>query len=364
MKMNSIKRYKCHAIASVFSVVLWGSGCVGQIEPELPASNELVVVTDIPYVNVDNHESVTFRATLDGELLPKSDVDIILIEESGDETQLAGATYVPSAVGSYRFKAAYNDAVSEEELVVTAYNNSQITSTFFPRHIIHKFTATWCANCPAMGESIHEVSEAQPLRVIEVATHCYELTGASELEVAEGKQLDALFGIGGTYPTIVLDYDVSTKTTSANTTSLANAIASNEANYPTVSGVKIASALDGLELSVSVSATVQETNDYRIGVLLVQDNYFFTQYGATSDYKQNYVLRGYLTDIEGDELGALSANSETTRTYTTQVEESALSAECRIVAFLYNKTSDGSYVVNNATQCIIGGSVEYLYEFK
>ncbi len=365
MKLTQMKRYNAYTLLSLLcSTLFMLTSCVGEVEPELPASNLLTLVTDIPYANVDNGETITFRVKLDGVLLSKAVVDIVQLDENDQETLLDGMTFTPAEVGTYRFKAKSFEYVTEDELEITAYDASQITNSFLHRHIVHKFTATWCTNCPAMGESLHAVSEAMPLQLIEIATHCNELAGAAELEVSAGAELDALFSVKGTYPTIVLDYDATTKSTSTSTVTITNTIESNNATYPVVSGVKIASVLDGTALSIEVAATVQEANDYRIGVLLVQDNYAYTQYGSTSDYRQDYVLRGYLTDIEGDDLGTLAANSEIRRTYTTQIEESALSAECRIVAFIYNKQTNGGYIVNNATQCVVGGDVPYLYEFK
>ncbi|MFI3332336.1 MAG: Omp28-related outer membrane protein [Rikenellaceae bacterium] len=336
----------------LLSLLAFTSSCVGQKEP---ASNFSVTISaSQPNISVDNGESV--RLSVKNHSIDVTDQAEIYYTQSGEEVLVEGGVFVATQSGEYTFGARYSGVESDGHAVVYAYTEDQLSTEFYRRNIVMKFTGTWCVNCPAMGTAITDVEHSMPNRIVEISMHCYdELTVSESTQVASDNSFSVL-------PITFVDMLSSTSTSSASiiTSLINNSIDTN----PTTAGVKIASEIDGSTLNVTVGVKSNTSNNYKIAVALVVDNYNYAQTGADDpNYKQNKVLRFYLSELYGDSLGTIAANGEIIRNYTAVLPSEALESESRVVAYVLNEVN-GKYIVNNASECVIGNSIDYMYEIN
>ncbi|MFI3286146.1 MAG: Omp28-related outer membrane protein [Rikenellaceae bacterium] len=326
--------------------------CVGQKEPASAFS--VTISASQPNISVDEGESVKIRVK--NHSIDVTDQAEVYYTEAGEEVAVEGGIFVATKSGEYTFSARYSGVEAEGHAVVRAYTNDELTSEFYRRNLVMKFTGTWCVNCPAMGVAITEVEHAMPNRIVEVSMHCYdELMVDESIKVATDNSFSVL-------PITFVDMSSNTSTSSASR--IKALVEESISGNPTTSGVKVSTLINGSSLNVEVGVTSSQTNNYKLAVALVVDNYNYPQTGADSpDYKQNKVLRLYMSELYGDSLGSIEADKETTKSYTVELPSEALTSESRVVAYVLNEVN-GKYVVNNATECVIGESIDYMYEIK
>ncbi len=336
----------------IFSIFTLCFSCVGQKEP---ASNFSVTITaSQPNISVESSESV--KLTVKNHSVDVTSQAEIYYTYLGEEIVVEGGEFSTSESGEYIFKARYSGVEADGYASVYAYTQDQISSEFYRRNLVMKFTGTWCVNCPSMGDAITEVEHSMPNRIVEIAMHCYdELTVSESTQIASDNSFTVL-------PIAFVDMlgTTSTSSTSIITSLINNSISAN----PTTAGVRISSTLSGTTLNVTTGVKSNTTNSYKLAVALVVDNYNYAQTGADDpNYKQNKVLRFYISDLYGDSLGSIAAGDELTKSYSVEVPNEALESESRIVAYVLNEV-DGKYIVNNATECVIGENIDYMYEIK
>lgn len=211
---------------------------------------------------------------------------------------------------------------------------------FFRRVLALEFTGTWCQYCPNMTEALEEAQQFRPWRLVEVAMHAYD-----DYSPACADELITRFNVSG-YPTMVLDMDAgtafNTQTSSIMTGYVDKVVEQNAC------GLAL-SCVDGV-LTAKIK-TVEE-GDYALGVTVVEDGLIAYQTGYGADYVNNAVLRRYLSQVGGDGLGALKADTEVTRTY-----EAKLGEKERVVAYVIK----GGKCIN-ALSCKDKETIPYTYE--
>lgn len=326
--------------------------CVGQKEPESDFS--VTISASQPNISVESGESVTLRVkNFSVDVTDQSEVYYI---ENGEEVILSGGEFIASHSGEYPFRARYSGVDSKDYALVRAYTDDELTAEFYRRNLIMKFTGTWCVNCPAMGDAIESVKYSNSNRIIEMAIHCID-----DLAVNEGSQLAADYSFT-TLPVALVDMLYSTNLSSS---SIIEALIENSIEEnPTIGGVRIETSLDGINLNVEVGIKGGGSSNYRVAVALLIDNYNYEQTGADDpNYKQDNVLRFYISDLYGDVLDGLSLDAEIVKSYNVSLPSEALLSESRVVAYLLNEIN-GSYIVNNVTECVIGNSINYMYEIE
>jgi len=200
--------------------------------------------------------------------------------------------------------------------------------------LVLDFTATWCVNCPRMGDAIEAASRERPGKIFPVAVHFRD-----DYSFAGGEKLCSDFGVAA-YPSLIVNLDPSTLiTATAKELILAKLDATAKGRKAPCT---IAGAVSGTSLTLDVTA--EEAGSYSLGVLLLEDGIVAPQTGATGDYVHDNVLRAILSeaDISGDTLGSLEKGASARKTYS--FETPALSGTgYRILAYT---TEDGGLVNN------------------
>lgn len=338
----------------VLLIALIFTACVGKVEPL--ADDNIIIEASKPQISVERGESLTIK-------VKNWSVDIteqatLYVTFGGEKKLLDTNEFVAPQAGNYTFSAELDGVEVPQKVIVVAYNDSELSNRFFRRHLVMKFTGTWCVNCPGMGDIITEIEHDRPFEIVEMAIHSQD-----EISVAVGERFITDFSYIF-LPTVVVDMHADDEVTKNSKELVSNAISAAYDANPTVSGVRINSSIVDEKVEVEVGVIAQAAGDYKIAVALVADNYQFKQTGASSaNYKQNKVLKSYATDAYGDKIDGLNVNEEKVLNYTIDMPAD-LPGECRVIAYVLNETTDGAYRVNNVTECVVGEEIAYVYELN
>lgn len=329
------------------------ASCVGKVEPS--SDNKITIEVNKPQISVDKGESVKIKIKNWGEDI--SDQADIYCSFNDEKKLLENTDFIATESGEYTFSASVDGIEIPEDITIRAYNDSELGATYFQRHLVKKFTATWCVNCPEMGNIITELEHELPFEIIEMAIHSKD-----EIEVSEGSRLVDDFNYMF-LPTVVVDMDWDNEITKKSKESISNALNSSKWSPSSIPGIRINTSIKDNNLNIEVGVTTTADGNYKIAVAAVADNYHFKQTGASSsNYKQNKVLRTYYTDPYGDKLQGLNIGSEKVLNYDVNMP-TGLKGDCRIIAYII-KEIEGKDRVINSNECLAGEAINYIYSLK
>ena len=170
--------------------------------------------------------------------------------------------------------------------------------TFVQRSLAMRFTADWCGYCPDMAKAFDVAELSMAGKLLVATVHGEE----SALEFAEGSSLMDRFYISG-FPLGVVDARALIKNYSqlSYISDLVKSVAEETwASYPAKTGIAFNSTLAGSELTVDLDLYVKEADEYKVTVLLLEDNIVGYQNGASYNYQHNDIVRLALTSVLGD----------------------------------------------------------------
>ncbi len=364
----------------IFSIFLLActqvlSSCVGVHEEK--SAEGLVLSVSSPTITIGSGNKLTFSVHLDGEDVTK-DTKILYSKQGVNENfELEGNELEPKIPGTFEFTALYGLNVSNKVTVVVKKSGEQGSGVFFRKVAVMYFTGTWCSYCPLMAKAIENAGKENPNRYVTMANH-----SGDEFSFGPEDELMRMFRITG-LPTAVVDFrKVISQSTSLMFT---NALKESMTKYPTACGIAIKSELKDGNVYVSVKSKFVETNDYKVCVALVEDEYMAKQNGiSTPTYKHMNILRAYaneydpttsktgastknfgvsigkkITDEEyaGDFIIPFAPNANDNNSALTKWNKD----KCRVVVYIFNKV-DSDYYINNINTCSINGSIDYEYE--
>ncbi|MBQ6762225.1 MAG: Omp28-related outer membrane protein [Bacteroidales bacterium] len=313
--------------------------CVGQKDDPVP---EVRLTADLTALNVTAGEQATFTVFSGTEDVTAD----AIIRNVTDGTDLEGNVFTPTQEGEWTFIADF-DGVESESLTVTAIEIAEVGKDYFRRSLVLDFTGTWCPNCPNMQVAIDEVMEARPGRIIPVSVHCM----ADPMRVKPlCDNLAKRFSVTA-YPSAVVDLDPESLFINSSSELLLSHIDRLlEARGP-AAGVRIETALEGEELTVTAEMTAVREGDYSLEIILLEDGIVYAQKGSKEDYPDyvhNSVLRQWFTQdsspLKEEETGSVSVTA-------------TVSGKYRVVALV---SRNG--IVDNVVQCTAGTSVDYQFE--
>lgn len=316
--------------------------------------SELLIEVDTQTLSIDNSEVATFNVLLDGEDVT-SESKIINITDGGYEI-LSSNTFTTFRPGTHTFYAEYG-TMNSDKIAINATSESNLSSTYYRRNIVLKFTATWCTNCPAMTSAIEAASKLYPDRLIEVAAHVsddYQTTATSTFYTTFGI---ANYGL----PTVVIDMNSDYTITDRTYSKIISDAQQSMADNPTVAGIKVDTDYTDGKLTVDVESTFVADDNYKILVMILQSGYVYS--GDTYDH----LVFTPLTETLGDTLGDLVIGEKIQRSYEFDynaelgyiLEDTSLTD---VVVCILNEVGEGRYAVNNAVSCSVGESMDYEFE--
>ncbi len=328
-------------------------------QTETPATDSIEIFVDTQAINIDNSEVATFRVMLNSDEDITDKAQIINITDGGYDVLKKGnfTTYRP---GIYTFFATYGDLTSSQ-ISLSATSQSNVSSTFYRRSVVHKFTGTWCTHCPSMSKAIELAKYQYPDRLVEVAVH-----SGDQLAIEQGEEFKNFFNITG-LPSVMVDMDINTVTSIANASLIVQKAEESLEGNPTTVGIKLDTSIADGKLLIDVETTFTADDNYKIAAMLLQSGFNYEQSG-TSDptYRQNHVLRGfYQTDVLGESIGERLAQERYQQHWEQPLPEGITDEQMEaftVVVYVLNEREDAIYTINNAAECKLGESSPYQFE--
>ena len=243
---------------------------------------------------------------------------------------------------------------------------------FIHQSLMMRFTATWCGWCPRMNASVKAAQAQYPDKILHLALH----GGGSDLQFANVGPLMTQYSISG-FPTGVVDGRITINNYDTDYTAglIVAAVKETESTYGTRTGVDITSSVSGRTVSVDVNAYVKQAGDYKITVLLVEDNIVNAQTdyenGNQAKYVHDAVARVSLTDVQGDAFTAAEDYTVTPFHYSATVSSSYSLDNMRVLVYIQRAFGDdsviqsdnfGDYFVDNAATIEVGSSLRLALE--
>lgn len=218
--------------------------------------------------------------------------------------------------------------------------------------LLEDFTGIHCGYCPEGHAIAADLEATYTDRIVVVGVHAggYAVPQNSsepDFRTDEGTAIDAFFTIGG-YPAGVIDRHLFNGADDLGRGAWAGAV-SQVLAMPSPVNVGVESSYDAGTQQLTVHVVGYYTGDSPSGSdyvsVLVKENHLIgwqTDYGNGNhtDYDHVHVLRHYLTDTWGENIGNHVAGDLVERTYTYTVPAEWNIANCEVVAFISEYRSE------------------------
>lgn len=342
------------AFVAMLSLAVLPACSDGESGEETPAL--VLTASTTSYVLGEDNAPITFKATLNGTDVTAS----AEITNMSDNSKVEGASWTPTAKGSFKFQATCEGETSNE-VTITVRDQSEpepSTDTFYRYVLLTKFTYTTCSACAEAQGIFNQLSEKDAEHFVVVAVH-----NTDRLTISEGTQLGKTFNISA-YPTWYYNFYNSMIRVGAGggitQAGISNQISRAERSFPTVLGIIAESTVEGKTAKVSATVKFQEAGDYKIACVLTEN-----VPGVSSENLSTFqhVLRATQTDMLGEEISpAVSEAGERTFDFSVELKDDWNADECSFAIYVLKNEGEDGYVVNNALECPVGGAItEYRY---
>ena len=245
--------------------------------------------------------------------------------------------------------------VTQDPLPAPEEDASWSNMEFYHRSLVMRFTADWCGYCPMMASAIELAKADLPDKIEAISVH----SGGSSLHNDYSSALEHNYPVSG-LPFGLVDCITGVQNQSAITSTksnILNAVMNTESLYETLTTATWTSSVsDGL-LTVDLSAYFKMYGNYKITVLLLQDNIVGYQAdynsGSSNSYVHSDVLVGALTSVLGESVYVTRDNFTTNCNYTIVLPSDYDSEDFRILVYI-QREKDGTYYVDNAASEKVG----------
>lgn len=335
--------------------VLLSFGCSGSDGGGHEEDARVTLESNKTSIIANGTDRVSFRVKM-GDLDISSSAEIQVTDPDGKESKLEGTVFTTNTAGAYEFSAVY-DSKTSDPVAVTA--TAPQPEKFFRRVCVMDLTGTWCTNCPAAGQTLELLSKNRPDRMVILAVHGDDrdpmMTPVTEM-------LGKIFPITA-YPMAVVD--LREKVEAANMSNgVIDAYDASRKTYPATCGLRMESKYNETtgKLDITVGLTSNTGGDYRVAVMILEDGIVAKQIQdgyEMPNFKHNHVVRKLLSNnLLGESVGNVKADTEVTKEFSTEMDESWKIDNLRVVAYA---TDDNGYI-NNITECVAkNGSCDYDY---
>jgi hypothetical protein len=338
--------------------------CSGTVDADaLP-----VLAADKTELDMANADKAALTVTYNGEDVTSA--SRISYAVAGNEvfTALEGNEFIPQQEGEYALYAEYLDMTSAQ-IKINVRNTAVKAETKFDRHVcVVEFTGAWCINCPEgyskMMGILSKPSLAKYKENIHICAFHSDVEGKDSLAVAQTQDLFKLFD-GLAYPSFTTDLRDSGVLTSEGISSFQPSLMTSFNEYPAHCGIAVSSVLneDATQANVTVRLESELTSQYRVVVLVVQNN--IKGYQRTpeypdgqDDYNHAHVVRKVVTAYKGTftgerltDDGIISSGNVAAKEWNVEVDRKWVLENTGIYAIALDE--DG--YVNNMNVCAIDG---------
>lgn len=258
--------------------------------------------------------------------------------------------FVCDKAGEYTFQAKLTvgeEELTSEEIKLTVLE-PKADATPLKKVSILYCTDESCKNCPTMAKIVKAYDHENPNSIVVTAIHRQDFLKSPEQTALLGH-----FGITAD-PALILDMDKNVVIQSAYEQVVTKKI-NDRKSTPADCALGIETTLSGEELTVKVNYDNRKAQEYKLIVVLVEDNIKAReQVGISGDYYHQNVIRAFMTNELGDSIGTLEAGQGTKDGYKVTMNSEWNKENCRVETLLLSKQSGDVYVVNNVTDCYVG----------
>lgn len=383
--MRKIKQTISLAFCAALAAVAFSS-CEGTDNPEDnpgdSPSGKVVITASKSFIAAGGNESVTLTVYSGETDVTSDDGTTIFIVENGSTSVYNSTTWSSGTECTVEFYASYNAQISDRITVRAVGGVSglpddpdELNYDFVKNTIILQATSIGCIYCPCMINALDEyfTSGSNASNAIPVAAHVNmnitdPMTSAGSRAILSYYNLTSL-------PTAIFDLDRTVSLSSEATSSLITSrvrIALNTSAKSGISATVAGTESDG-KVSVTAKVKIGKEGNYRVAAWLLEDGIQATQYNNTPYEVDN---------IHDNAVRAISCTSPVTGEYLEgqqsweaftegdfycefDLDEANVTnlGNCHVVILVTSPRDGGTtYLLDNAVDCPINGSVAYQYE--
>lgn len=338
----------------------------GAPEGEKPMEEKLVLVPAKLTFSADGVDEVHFTVTRGG-------VDVTAeaqVCQTG-KSCLTRPVFTTETPGDYEFYASLtNDTtVKSDPVTITAItiDEPEPDKAFRKNVTFFTFTGTWCAPCYTFKNTMKEVMEERGDEVVSVN---FYMTSDAEVDLAEQNDYyDQMTGAGfdlGNIPASFVDLDTPLMDDEGQPSlEEIEATLATSAATPAPVGIRVDSEKSGPYINVEAEVFASVAGEYRIGILLVEDDIDARQMNDTTGYEEHYnhtnVLRTVAAgDVFGAPAVAIAEGEASTATHRFTVSSQMNAKNLSIVVYVLRYAAD-RWIIVNSVKATSTGLTDYRY---
>lgn len=334
---------------------------------EINVSPATVILTaDKSIIKSTGSDIATFTVHADGQII--HDADIYLKRETQD-IKVSDQKFFSNLQGIYSLYAQYKGTKSESLDITVNFVN------FVKQSCAIGAFATWCGYSPQMQNAFHQVQSMYSDQIQIISIH-RPLSSLNSSDI-DTDDFILLYNNSEETPFGIMDLD---NKLSRKAESIYQTYQHMQYTHPVKSGIAVESQINNNSIDVTLKVRVNETDEYRVCAVIVEDGIIKRQITYVNNSQDNavrdeefvhnsvatYIMPG--TNLyTGKTLGIIQPGNEATEKFSISLNKIVTDkrtvnhSNCRVVAYVLKK-EDGKYYINNATSCPINGSVDYKYE--
>ena len=336
---------------------------------------EMTIEVDQPLIRADGNSSATIIVKIGGVEVTEG---VTLYDASTNKVvDIPGMKFTTNTPGRYSFWAAYKTKHSET-VTVTAISaaipelpaDPSPTSTDFSRRVlIQQFTGTNCGFCPFMVNLLRNfgASPANEGKWILAAIHTYNQTDPAYISTP----IDGAMGVGS-YPTVCLDLDKTTRWSNYNDLNGFQKLFNTEYNSAKAkAGIALSSVLDGNQLVVKLGVKAAEDGVYGLARWVLEDGINGKQANNGASGTESYDIHNNCvrlivgqnsSKVFSGEKVSIKAGEMVERYYLLDIQDDWVGANMHILGIVNTLNPSGdAYTANNVVNCPVDDSVAYSY---
>lgn len=370
MLMNFLK----YALSALMIAVL--ASCKGYLEDitddpsggDDPSQPGLTISVDKDVIEADGKDKAVFSLVdADGrELTTDAEIRNVYFYNKATGKALPRKSVSFSAIinGEYEFYAKYKGQQSKNTVVIKVQNRKKYEE-FSRKVVIYKLTGTWCGFCPQMNTALSALSDDTKNHILELA--CHSAGGGEDPFALKVGSLDlgstllqAFSGQG--YPSLVYNLDKLSGNRAVSV--IEDEVMQQRIDNPATCGVKIESTVvSSTQAEVKATLKASKSGDFDLACALLLDNQYYPA-GTASDGMYSHIVKwispNFLSMKGSATRFTLEAGKEHSVTFSIQGDFSE-KGNMRVAVIALRDVNKMSPLVDNANECALGASVDYLY---
>ncbi len=354
---------------------------------ELPVGTPVISVSKSQIFN-DGIDKATISVHVND--IDVTEHAVIYVSFEGEKhTVLEDYSFYSAKTGTYSFFAYYSDQNSEkiEVKVVAAAvglpdDPNEASTDFSHKVMILQYTGTACVYCPNMSVPLKDLAKETDFKDKFMVVACHSYNGDSPLyESPLVSKLATAMGVQS-YPTLVFDFipGLSEILTNQGQPSVNKRNIENKLNSkwidPAEAAIAASSVKNGNTLDVSIGVKSGKTQEYRVGLFLVEDGIVSPQTGDKEEYAEYHLdihdnairatYDGCPIDnsiFTGESLGIIESGKTGEISLSVTLKDEWVSENLRLAIFVTarSESDNNRFITKNIIECGIETKVAYSY---